>query len=185
VADVFDRVVIGAGIPTKTLRETALYVGGFRKRDIYGLSLKLDPQVALEKLMARKAEVVGLMTRAVERNLDKHGIRVIRGQARLTAERLVEVTAADGSGRQLQAPHVLVATGSHPVVPEPLHLQRPGREGVDGGAATAAALLPGRRDLEDGDGVPERGGHPADAGGHLHSDGLARLQRRQGAAASR
>jgi len=50
--------VSSAGIPTKTLRETALYVSGFRHREVYGLSLNLDPQVALERLMARKAEVV-------------------------------------------------------------------------------------------------------------------------------
>src|SRR5262245_58575158 len=57
--------VSSAGIPTKTLSETALYMSGFRNREVYGLSLTLDPQVTLERLMTRKTEVVSLMTRTV------------------------------------------------------------------------------------------------------------------------
>src|SRR5262245_63446657 len=54
--------VSSAGIPTKTLRETALYMSGFRHREVYGLILKLDPKVGLESLMTRKDEVVTVMT---------------------------------------------------------------------------------------------------------------------------
>ena len=79
--------VSSAGIPTKTLRETALYVSGFRHREVYGLSLNLDPQVTLERLMTRKSEVVTVMTRAVERNLARHGIELIQGRARLKPNR--------------------------------------------------------------------------------------------------
>jgi NAD(P) transhydrogenase len=41
--------VRSAGVPSKTLRETALYITGFRRREIYGLSLQLDPALALER----------------------------------------------------------------------------------------------------------------------------------------
>ena len=30
-------------VPTKTLRESALYLTGFRKREIYGVSVQLEP----------------------------------------------------------------------------------------------------------------------------------------------
>ena len=30
-------------VPTKTLRESALYLTGFRKREIYGASVQLEP----------------------------------------------------------------------------------------------------------------------------------------------
>src|SRR6266511_1791555 len=36
--------VQSAGVPTKTLRETALYLTGFQRRDTYGLSLQLQAQ---------------------------------------------------------------------------------------------------------------------------------------------
>jgi dihydrolipoamide dehydrogenase len=46
------------------------------------------------------------------------GIDVVRGRARLTGERTVEVTASDGNVRTLQARHaVVVATGSTATVP--------------------------------------------------------------------
>jgi NAD(P) transhydrogenase len=42
-------------IPTKTLREAALYVTGFRKRDIYGVSVDLDRQAIFSTLRKRRA----------------------------------------------------------------------------------------------------------------------------------
>src|SRR5919197_5595 len=51
--------VSSAGIPTKTLRETALYLTGFRRRDVYGLQLHLDPEATLARLRSRTAVVVG------------------------------------------------------------------------------------------------------------------------------
>src|SRR5688572_1819247 len=54
--------VSDAGIPTKTLRETALYLTGFRHRDIYGVSLSLDARLKLERLTRRTSELRELMT---------------------------------------------------------------------------------------------------------------------------
>ena len=106
-----------AGIPTKTLRETALYVSGFRQREVYGLGLTLDPQIALERLMTRESEVVNVMTRAVERNIARHGIEMIQGRARLGPRRSVRVSLADGRERVLRASAILIATGSHQILP--------------------------------------------------------------------
>jgi NAD(P) transhydrogenase len=106
-----------AGIPTKTLRETALYVSGFRNRDVYGLGLTLDSRVALHCLMARKAEVVAMMTGAVERNIARHSIATIQGRARLGRDGTVHVSLPDGRERTLRAKVILLATGSHPCRP--------------------------------------------------------------------
>src|SRR6266540_6291299 len=46
-------VVANGGVPTKTLRETAMYLTGFMDRHVYGLGLSLDRQVLAEKLSAR------------------------------------------------------------------------------------------------------------------------------------
>ena len=109
--------VSSAGIPTKTLRETVLHMSGFRKREVYGLSLKLDPQIALEHLMTRKSEVVTVMTKAVERNIARHGIEMIQGRARLGPHRTVHVSLIDGKDQTLEAKVILLATGSHPFLP--------------------------------------------------------------------
>src|SRR5262245_33944271 len=72
-----------AGVPTMALRETASYLTGFRQRDTYGLSLQLLPALALERLLARTAQVIATRTQAVRTNLDRHGVQLLRGQARL------------------------------------------------------------------------------------------------------
>jgi NAD(P) transhydrogenase len=110
----------GAVIPSKTLRETAIYLTGFRRRDVYGLSLRLDPETTLGKLMARTAEVTEATTRAVTRNIERHGIEVVRGKARLGPERVVHV-----GDRTIQAEVVLIATGSRPHRPATIPFEDP------------------------------------------------------------
>jgi NAD(P) transhydrogenase len=110
-------LVSTAGVPTKTLRETALYITGFRRRDVYGVSLHLDPEATLEHLRSRTAEVIETMTVAVERNLERHDIELVRGRASLGPDRTVVVSAPDGRERILAAEVVLIATGSRPFHP--------------------------------------------------------------------
>src|SRR3954452_20893754 len=66
-------------IPTKTLREAALYVTGFRKREIYGVSVALDPEQLYATLRRRTSDVIATMDRLVRQNLDRHGIELVRG----------------------------------------------------------------------------------------------------------
>ncbi|MGH2629026.1 MAG: Si-specific NAD(P)(+) transhydrogenase [Actinomycetota bacterium] len=116
--------VASTGIPTKTLRETALYVTGFRNRDVYGLSLELDPELVLQRLVARKSEVASTMARAVDDNLKRHGIRYVQGEARLGPDRTVHVVV-DAGELVLQAETVLVASGSRPYRPRAVPFDDP------------------------------------------------------------
>lgn len=116
--------VASTGIPTKTLRETAMYVTGFRNRDVYGLRLEVDPEVVLQRLMARKSEVASTMARAVDENLKRHGIRFITGQASLGPGRRVFV-AGDGEKLALEGEIVLLATGSRPLRPPTVPFEDP------------------------------------------------------------
>src|SRR2546425_11608870 len=106
--------VSNAGIPTKTLRETALYITGFRRREGYGLRLTLDPEATVAQLMTRTAEGIETMTDAVRRNLERHAIQFVRGGARLGSHRTVHVTRDAGQERVLHTDLVLIATGSRP-----------------------------------------------------------------------
>ena len=117
---------INAWVPSKTLREAALYLTGFRHRDVYeGLSLDLDPTFAVSRLRSRSALVVDKITSEVRSNLDAHGIELVTGDARLGPDRSVRVTTADGAVRELQAEAVLVATGSRPHHPAAIDFDDP------------------------------------------------------------
>jgi NAD(P) transhydrogenase len=109
--------VTNAGIPTKTLRETALYVTGFRQRDVYGLSLELAPDEALSALRARTQAVVNTMIKHVRQNLAKHDVRLIRGRATLEGDRRVAVESPGGQRTALSADVILLAPGSRPLRP--------------------------------------------------------------------
>lgn len=114
-----------AGVPTKTLRETALYITGFRRRETYGLGLQLHPSLALERLMARTAEVIATRTESVRANLDRHGVQLFRGAARLGPSRSVIVRSQGGPERTHQAGVILIATGSRPLRPPEIPFDDP------------------------------------------------------------
>ena len=119
--------VSSAGIPTKALRESAIYLSGLgpHAQDLPGLSPitsppsdNPNPGALLSLLMTRKSEVTNLSIQTVRRNLTRHRIELIHGHARLLPGRCVEVTLPEGSQRKLEAQVVLLAPGSRTVRPE-------------------------------------------------------------------
>jgi NAD(P) transhydrogenase len=109
--------VSSAGIPTKTLREAALYVTGFGRRHLYGVGAQIDLDTALQVLRRRTQAVTAMMQGNVRANLERHGIDVIYGTARLERGRQVVVALSNGGTRRLKARAILIATGSRPFHP--------------------------------------------------------------------
>src|SRR5947207_13157052 len=93
--------MVTSAVSTKTIREAALYLTGFRRREVYGVGLDLTAQLALDRLHDRTRFVVRTMQEAASANLDRHGIDVIEGTASLLADHAVEVRSSDGSVRRL------------------------------------------------------------------------------------
>jgi NAD(P) transhydrogenase len=118
----------GAGIntgtvPSKTLRETALYFSGLRQRGLYGIDYSLKEGLTVDDFMYRKAIVIENERELIAANLDRHGIRVYWGQGALTSAHTVRVTTGQGADAQvneLEADVILLATGSHPRHPDGL-----------------------------------------------------------------
>ena len=113
-------VVTTGGGPTKTLREAALHLTGFRYRALYGITEHPDIVTAVEHSRARTEEVSSAMqnfTRSFF--VDKLGVDVIYGSARLGPNRSVMVTSGEVSKteRVFTAEKILIATGSIPFHP--------------------------------------------------------------------
>jgi NAD(P) transhydrogenase len=100
-------------LPSKTLRETALFLSGFRQRNLDGVMLDLDPELTVSRLLDRKDAVRHMEVDRIHTNLDRHGIDLLRGEGRLVDPHTVEVTSSDGE-TQVNAEVILVATGSSP-----------------------------------------------------------------------
>ena len=103
-------------VPTKTLREAALYLTGFRKREIYGASIEVESSALHSRLHERTDAVSAAMSGAVRDNLARHGIELVTGTASLAPGCRVVVRTPEGE-RTLQAEAILVATGSRPFHP--------------------------------------------------------------------
>jgi NAD(P) transhydrogenase len=115
---------INAWVPSKTLREAALYLTGFRHRDVYeGLSLDLDPTFAVSRLRERSLRVIETITDEVRSNIDAHGIELVHGDAQLAPDRTVRVKTASGTTRDLQAEAILITTGSRPFHPKEIDFE--------------------------------------------------------------
>src|SRR5713101_4705741 len=103
-------------LPSKTLRETALFLSGYRQRHLDGVTVDLDPELTVTRLLEHKDAVRRLELERIHANVQRHGIDLLPGDARLVDPHTIEITSADGVVR-LAADVVLVATGSSPYRP--------------------------------------------------------------------
>lgn len=104
-------------IPSKTLRETALALAGFRQRtaDVFAVQVREELQVA--SLMARMEQVVQAHAGFMAAQLERNHVVEVHGRARFLDARTVEVLGIKGTVRRFQAATIVVATGTRPRAP--------------------------------------------------------------------
>jgi NAD(P) transhydrogenase len=105
-------------IPSKTLREAALYLSGTDQRGLYGRSYRLKPDLTIGDLMQRLEITVRHEIEVIENQLARNGIHVLRGSASFIDAHRLCVEGPDGEVEKLQAEHVLIATGTRPQRPD-------------------------------------------------------------------
>ena len=104
-------------LPSKTLRETAIFLSGYRQRELYGVRVALDATLAVPRLLSRKNAVRELEVARIKWNFDRHGVDTVRGVARFIDGHTIEVTALGAPPRRVTGEFFLVATGSRPFQP--------------------------------------------------------------------
>ena len=104
-------------IPSKTLRETALYFSGLRQRGLYGVDYQVKPDITISDFMYRERQVVEAEWQLIDENLRRHEVTVLQGAARFVDPHTVEVQRYKEASRQVTGDIILVATGSMPVRP--------------------------------------------------------------------
>jgi len=103
-------------LPSKTLRETALYLSGFRQRGLYGVEYNFDREVTVDDLIRRERDIVRGHQQLVGQNIGRHGIELFHGAAALEDAHTVRVAHQHGPAT-LRGDVVLIATGSRPFRP--------------------------------------------------------------------
>lgn len=111
-------------LPSKTLRETALYLSGYRARELYGVALELDRGATLQRLMSRKTQIAAAEAAAFRHNLARHGVEYEQGVASFVDARTVAIRRASGE-RRVTGEYILIATGSKPYRPADIDFEDP------------------------------------------------------------
>src|ERR1700750_639816 len=70
-------------LPSKTLRETSLYLSGFRQRGLYGVDMRLEARTGVRELLFRERAVSQEEQVRVAQNLRSHGAAGYQGKGRL------------------------------------------------------------------------------------------------------
>ena len=112
--EIVGGVCINTGtIPSKTMREAVLHLTGFAAHGIYGSNYRVKEKITMADLGFRVNLVIRTEADVTEAQLSRNGVDVVRGRATFIDNTHVEVTGTTATF-QLEAPFVIVATGTKP-----------------------------------------------------------------------
>jgi len=98
-------------IPTKALLRSAEVFHLVKHADSYGLSAA-QFGFDLQKVVQRSRAVAKQLNQGVTHLMKKNKITVVMGEGKLTGKGKLTVAGADGKATELQAKHIIVATGA-------------------------------------------------------------------------
>ncbi|EIZ77370.1 putative soluble pyridine nucleotide transhydrogenase [Novosphingobium sp. Rr 2-17] len=105
-------------IPSKTLRETALNLSGWRERGFYGRSYRVKKEIGSEDLSIRLHKTLDYEVDVLDHQFLRNGVATMTGFARfLDANRLC-VTEPDGTETVVAGERFLIAVGTLPLRPD-------------------------------------------------------------------
>ncbi len=121
VAVIESRGVVGGvcvhtgTLPSKTLRETVLYLAGLKQRSVYGVVTSLKSNVTVAELMYRTENVIQKELEVIQNKLMRNGIVVLGGRGRILSAGQVLLEGEAGQSRVLETEAIIIAAGSHPL----------------------------------------------------------------------
>lgn len=110
--------VVTGTLPSKTLKETALYLSGKYERGIFSICRELDHKATLEDFMYRKNHVTNSCAEEIKQNLARHGVDIFIGTASFDDPHTLSICSASHPTQKITGKFVLIATGSYPYHPD-------------------------------------------------------------------
>ena len=111
--EVVGGVTVHTGtIPSKTLRETVLFLSGWRQRGIYGLSYKVKDNITADDLKQRLTSTLGHEIEIIQHQLMRNGVDIQYGHARFTGEKSICVEDHEGGVHDFTADHFVICVGT-------------------------------------------------------------------------
>ncbi len=105
--------VVTGTLPSKTLKETALFFSGKYEKGLYGIERGLEHEASVEDFMYRKNQVMESYNQEIYENLMRHGVHIYHGLASFEDPHTVRA-----GSELIYGDYIIIATGSYPYHPE-------------------------------------------------------------------
>lgn len=107
--------VVTGTLPSKTLKETALYLSGKYDKGLYGIDRDIAGEATVENFMYRKDLIIASESAEVHKNLRLHKVDLFQGVASFKDPHTLVVKGM--SEQEIQGDYIMIATGSSPSHP--------------------------------------------------------------------
>lgn len=105
-------------IPSKTLRETALNLSGWRERHFYGRAYRVKQEISADDLRRRLLITLDHEVEVLEHQFARNRVQHMRGKAHFVTADTLEIVKDDGETVQVQAKGIMLAVGTKPYRPD-------------------------------------------------------------------
>ncbi|MDH6265206.1 NAD(P) transhydrogenase [Rhizobium sp. SG_E_25_P2] len=105
-------------IPSKTLRETALNLTGWRERGFYGRSYRVKQEISADDLRRRLLITLDHEVEVLEHQFARNRVNHIRGRAEFVDRNTLAIEKNDGEVLRVTGVSILLAIGTRPYRPE-------------------------------------------------------------------
>ncbi len=102
-------------IPSKTLRETSLFLSGRKQRGLYGIDISFGREISIQDFMYRKNFIIKREIDAINENLEKHKVELVYGSAFFVDKNTIQIKETN---EKFSADFIMIATGSKPFRPK-------------------------------------------------------------------
>lgn len=99
-------------LPSKTLKETALFLSGRGEKGLYSVEKSLTKEASVKDFLYRKNIVMNIFSDQIHENLLRHNVSIFHGLASFIDANRIQV-----GQKILKTKYVLIASGSYPFHP--------------------------------------------------------------------
>ncbi|MEF0943179.1 Si-specific NAD(P)(+) transhydrogenase [Rhizobium sp. BR 362] len=105
-------------IPSKTLRETALNLSGWRERGFYGRAYRVKQEISAADLRRRLLITLDHEVEVLEHQFARNRVQHMRGKASFVDPQTLQVVKDDGEVLHVSGASILLAVGTKPFRPD-------------------------------------------------------------------
>ena len=109
---------VNVGTPSKTVREAALYLTGYRERNIYGESYAIKDKITMGDLMVRTRYVMQHQADMLRSQLMQARVSMINAEGSFVDSHTLNLVSDGGrSNRSITADKIVIAVGTYSTMP--------------------------------------------------------------------